>query len=192
LTLRALAQSYKNKAPFGLVLLTTFDATTRNIAHQDIPIDDVVRQAKHLDITLLGVPLRRGSGESYTNRIQKGLEVIQASLPREDSKIISLVFGDLHLEHIKSWRDNTFQSFGFDLEYPLWKADYEKLLCDLEMSQVRCYVSGSTVNVVQVGSLFNRQFYEEAIEAKIDGFGECGEFHTLAKVWEIERHVALG
>jgi hypothetical protein len=43
-----------------------------------------------------------------------------------------------------------------------------------------------------VGSLFNRQFYEEAIDAKIDGFGECGEFHTIAKVWEIERHVALG
>lgn len=192
LTIRAMARSHRKDGPFGLVLLTTFDSTSRNIAHQDIPIDDVVRQAKHLDITLLGVPLRRGSGERYTSRIKKGLDVIQSSLPTPDSKITSLVFGDLHLEHIKSWRDNSFQNFDLHLEYPLWKADYEALLTDLENSQVPCYISGSTVVSVQVGSLFNRQFYERAIESNCDGFGECGEFHSLAKVWEAERQIALG
>ena len=190
LAIRALAKSYKtSERPFGLVLLTTFDASSRNIAHQNIPIDDVIRQAKHIDITLLGVPLRRSSGETYTSRIQKGLEVVQVHLPRTDNQITSLVFGDLHLQHIKSWRDKNFNGLGYRLEYPLWKKDYSVLLEDLEKSQVPCFVSASSVDLAKVGSLFNRQFYKRMVQAKVDGFGEAGEFHTLAKVWEVPNYL---
>jgi len=192
LTIRALARSSKEESPFGLVLLTTFDASSRNIAHQDILIDDVIKQAKHLDITLLGIPLRRASGESYTSRIRKGLAVIEDNLPRDDSRISTLVFGDLHLEHIKSWRDKNFEFFDYVLEYPLWKKDYNLLLDDLEKSQVPCIVSASSVEVVKVGSTFNRQFYREMLSMNIDGFGECGEFHTRAQVWDIDAQLALG
>jgi diphthamide synthase (EF-2-diphthine--ammonia ligase) len=62
LTIRALALQAKER-PFGLVLLTTFEATSRIIAHQDVPISSVVRQAEHLGISLLGVPMQRGSSE---------------------------------------------------------------------------------------------------------------------------------
>ncbi|CAJ1965003.1 unnamed protein product [Cylindrotheca closterium] len=192
LTIRALAKSYRKDKPFGLVLLTTFDATSRNIAHQNIPIDDVVRQAKHLDITLLGIPHHRASGETYISKITRGLEVIQKNLPRPDSKITTMVFGDLHLEHIKDWRENTFKNAGYQMEYPLWKADYSELLNDLEKSQVPCFITGSTNVQVKVGTEFTRFFYQEVVAAKLDGFGENGEFHSLAKVWEVPRATALG
>ena len=127
--------------------MTTFDASTRVIAHQEVSIDDVVRQARHLDITLVGVPLRRGSGERYVDRIRGGLQVVQSLLQeinpsKQDKKFeLSLVFGDLHLEHIKSWRDEAFAILeGCTLEYPLWKVPYEQLLGDLEQSQVPCMV----------------------------------------------------
>jgi diphthamide synthase (EF-2-diphthine--ammonia ligase) len=81
---------------------------------------------------------------------------------------------------------------GYGLEYPLWKKAYEDLMDDLEKSQVPCRVSATTVDIVQVGSLFDRQFYNQAIADKVDGFGECGEFHTLAQVWEVSRTIALG
>lgn len=57
--------------PFQLILLTTFDAECRIIAHQEIPIDTVVRQATHLGLPLLGIPLQRG--ELYVSRIETGL-----------------------------------------------------------------------------------------------------------------------
>ena len=47
-------------------------AATRNIAHQNVPIDKVMEQARHLNITLLGIPLRRASGEPYRDRIERG------------------------------------------------------------------------------------------------------------------------
>lgn len=192
LTIRALVKAYKTGPPFGLVLLTTFDAKSRRIAHQDVKIKDVVKQAKHLDITLVGIPLRRASGESYSSRIERGLEVIQNFLPNKDSQITSLVFGDLHLEHIKAWRDETFRGLGYKLEYPLWKRSYAELLADLEQSKVPCFVTASTSDAIKVECVFDRELYKTALQANVDGFGEKGEFHSLAKVWEVESHVALG
>jgi ABC-type Fe3+-hydroxamate transport system substrate-binding protein/diphthamide synthase (EF-2-diphthine--ammonia ligase) len=191
LTIRALVQSYERGAPFGLVLLTTFDATTRTIAHQEVAINQVVKQASHLDITLLGIPLRRGSGETYPERMRGGLKVIEASIP-PTAHISSLVFGDLHLDHVKEWRDNILPQLNCKLEYPLWKVPYSYLLDDLEASQVPCQVSASSRDEVQVGIFFDRRLYSELIKTDIDGFGECGEFHSLAKVWDVPRSIALG
>ena len=177
--------------PFGLVLLTTFDATTRKIAHQDILIDEVIRQAEHLRLCLVGVPLRRGSGEPYTERIQLGLEVIRKEL--EDSSISALVFGDLHLEHIREWRDKILPDLGYTLEYPLWKVPYAELMADLEASQVPCYISGTSTSGVDVGTPFDRELFEKtAPSLGVDRFGESGEFHSIAQVWQVSREVALG
>merc|ERR1712238_342621 len=49
LALRALVRSYYQNGPFGLILMTTFDAATRVIAHQEVGIDQVIKQASHLD-----------------------------------------------------------------------------------------------------------------------------------------------
>lgn len=193
LTIRSLVRSYTDSAPFGLVLLTTFDASSRIIAHQEVSINEIVQQAKHLDITLVGVPLRRGSGESYMERVEKGLDVIQANLPTE-SNITTLVFGDLHLAHIKEWRDKILSRLGYQLEYPLWKVPYGNLMDDLEASKVPCQVTGSTCDEVSVGTYFDRGIYSKLTSESIDidAFGEAGEFHTLAKVTEVTRSLALG
>lgn len=197
LTIRKLVRQYHalpEDEQFGLVLLTTFDATSRKIAHQEVPIDDVMRQAQHLDITLLGIPLRRGSGEPYRERIERGLALVTSKFPT--TNLSSLVFGDLHLEHIKDWRDKTFAKSevyrSCRLEYPLWKVPYQELLEDLQASQVPCFLSATTTDQTQVGSRFDSSLYEEAISKGLDGFGERGEFHSMAQVWEVPREVALG
>ena len=194
LTIRALARQsvldlINNEPTFGVVLMTTFDATTRTIAHQEILIEDVIRQAQHLDLTLVGIPLRRGSGETYLERIGRGLNVIETKFCQP---VDSLVFGDLHLEHIKEWRDSTFSEIPMHLEYPLWKVDYDELMKDLEASKVPCIISGSSIERVHVGTPFTRELYKRCQEEGVDGFGEQGEFHSLAKVWEVSREMALG
>ena len=58
-----------------IILLTTFDASERRVAHQDVDIASIVRQAEHLGLPLLGVPLDRASGEAYADSIRSGLDL---------------------------------------------------------------------------------------------------------------------
>lgn len=191
LTIRALAREAMRGDAFGLILLTTFDASSRIIAHQDIPISNIVDQATHLDISLVGVPLHRGSSESYVERVQQGLGLIQNEIGVSRSNT-RLVFGDLHLEHIKQWRDDQLGKLGYDLQYPLFNKRYSELEADLEASGVPCIVSSSTVSLVRVGDKFDKDFRQRLSDTDIDAFGENGEFHTIAQVWEVNRSTALG
>ena len=209
LTIRALIRQFRKEQQqpssqhetHSLVLLTTFDAHTRQIAHQDVSLEIVLRQATHLGLTLLGVPLHRSSSESYVSRIQRALQALERT---GYTQIESLVFGDLHLEHILQWRNDQLGQkllgySGSSLEYPLLHKDYQELEHDLWASQVPCVVSASTIQQVAVGEAYNREFVErlrrwnqENPSNTIDLFGERGEFHTEVRAWETDPIVALG
>jgi len=88
----------QSPGPRPAVLLTTFDAASRTIAHQELRVELVVRQAEHLQVPLLGVPLHPGL--AYEARIAEAVTSIPA--------IARFVFGDLHLEHIREWRTGAF------------------------------------------------------------------------------------
>jgi diphthamide synthase (EF-2-diphthine--ammonia ligase) len=188
LTIRALLR--QRPRPW-VVLLTTFDATSRMVAHQEVHVRDIQRQAEHLDLTLIGVPLHRASGADYVDRVEEGLSLVEATF---GVPISALVFGDLHLEQIRSWRENRLGPLGYALEYPLWQVNYEVLMKDLLASQVVCVISASSTEHVRVGTVFDKAFYEhlESNGSVVDAFGEKGEFHSLAQVWTASRQAALG
>ncbi len=112
----------------NIVLLTTFDSASRVVAHQEFPLSCIVKQAKHLDLDLVGIPLH--SGIDFAKQVANGLDVIEG-VPH------SLVFGDLHLAHIRGWRNehlgsirvhgkskmegNGSDELALELLYPLWK-----------------------------------------------------------------------
>jgi len=180
------------QAGHSVVLLTTFDASTRIIANQEVHISEVQKQAQHLDVSLVGVPLHPGT--EYVDRILAALATICSKV-----RVKAMAFGDLHLEHIRSWRDDQLapKKMGVkELLYPIWKVPYEELHDDLETSGVPCEVSalgpGGHDGPVQVGNPFNRDLARKAVAAGMDAFGENGEFHTLAKVWDVSRDKALG
>lgn len=161
-----------------LVLLTTFDSVSRSVAHQNLHIDDIVRQAEWLQLPLLGIPLHPEL--TYENQIAQGLALIRSTG--------RLVFGDLHLEHIRRWRETAFgdgPGHSASLHFPLWHESYDVLLADLELSGVNCVISAVTepvAGLIEVGARFDRQLIAR-LPAAVDAFGECGEFHTLAQVW---------
>ena len=123
----------------------------------------VLKQAKHLDLTLLGVPMHRASSEGYLNRIKRALEVLQGG-----KRIESLVFGDLHLDHIKSWRQQEMTKLGFKLEFPLWQCPYEDLERDLVASGIRVVVSSSTIETVKVGDVYDLSLRDTLRQKKED------------------------
>lgn len=191
MTLRALLRDQRERnAKEEIVLLTTFDAGSRVVAHQEVHIRDVQRQAKHLNVSLLGVPLIRASGQSYPDRLRQAL----ANRVLARKTITALAFGDLHLMEIRNWREKELALLGIPLKYPLFNVDYQVLLADLETSGVPCVVSASTVDSVVAGTMFTREFAygKDGVASRMDAFGEQGEFHTLAQVWEVGAQQALG
>ena len=162
-----------------VVLLTTFDAASRTIAHQELRVELVIRQAEHLRVPLLGVPLHPGL--AYEGRIAEAVQSIPA--------VARFVFGDLHLEHIREWRMGAFREIaerrGASLHFPIWQVPYEELMADLEASGIICEVCAVT-DAARDALVPGQRFDREAMMRLPDGvdrFGENGEFHTLAKVW---------
>lgn len=163
----------------AVVLITTFDAGARQVAHQEIGIDQVVRQARHLGLPLLGVPLH--GDRLYLDQVREGLDLVPA--------LARLAFGDLHLEHIRTWREANLgpiaASRGASLHYPIWQVPYAELMDDLERSGVPCVVCAvpdPTTTGVTVGTPFGRELVA-GLPPTVDAFGENGEFHTLAQLW---------
>jgi|MDSW01.1.fsa_nt_gb diphthamide synthase (EF-2-diphthine--ammonia ligase) len=184
--------------PSGVVLLTTFDASTRMVAHQDVSARDIVRQAKHLDVALVGAPLHRNAGSGYVARLRGALEVVR----KAGCEVTALACGDLHLEHIRSWREEAVgRGLGVNVCYPVWSdvagANYPALSADLRDSGVPCTITAVTEERCEragaiVGAAYGPELAEAVTAAGADAFGENGEFHTLAAVWETSRERALG
>lgn len=90
--------------------------------------------------------------------------------------------------HVRTWREAArLQSAEEELIFPLWKRSEEDMMKEIESCGVPCVVSSVAdegKGVVFVGERFNRELWERARKAGKDGFGENGEFHTLARVWE--------
>ncbi|MEM7363146.1 MAG: hypothetical protein AAF525_03925, partial [Pseudomonadota bacterium] len=163
-----------------VVWLTTFDAKTGLIAHQDLHIDTIVTQAEHLQVPVIGVPLH--SSRTYIDHILSALTLI--------NDLRALAFGDLHLEHIRGWREDVFGAHpntrNLTLLFPLWHRSYDQLLIDLEASGADCRLSAvvSEALTVAVGDPYDRHFLA-ALPEDVDPFGECGEFHTVVSFPEV-------
>ncbi len=169
LAYRALAR----KGEMPIVLLTTFDARSRIIAHQEFAIDEVVAQATHLELPVIGVPLH--TGVEYLDHIGAALDLVPGCN--------RLCFGDLHLEHIRKWREDAFgghpRTQDIALSFPLWNASYDVLLDEFAASSARCAVSAVDPNLaaVSIGDEFGARLIKRLPEGS-DAFGENGEFHT--------------
>jgi diphthamide synthase (EF-2-diphthine--ammonia ligase) len=184
--------------PSGVILLTTFDSSTRVVAHQDVSAREVERQVKHLDVGWVGVPLHRNGGAGYVSRLKDALDVVRNA----GCEVTGLACGDLHLEHIRSWREDAVgKGLGIPCCYPVWSdvagGNYSELALDLEKSGVPCLVTAVTETRcenagVVVGAVYDRKLAAVAFAVGADAFGENGEFHTLARVWEVSRIQALG
>ena len=161
-----------------LLLMTTFDGRSENVAHQDVLISKIIEQAHHLKLPLLLIPLY--SEQPYLTRIEQGLALVV-----QKHRIHRLTFGDLHLEYIRSWREKELLSlmkkYHFELHFPLWNLDYDVLLQELQNSNVQCSISAvpneECKKRVCIGDVFDADLIKK-LPPEVDTFGEHGEFHT--------------
>lgn len=190
LALREIARHTGSRS--SILLLTTYDARTQTVAHQEIHIDVVKKQAQALQIGLLGVPLCGAVGD-YVWHIKRAVEKVTAF----GIKIRHLAFGDLHLAHVRAWRDSNLahvlpdsagcasKAMGL-LWYPLWQRQYSDLMQELQDSGVIVRISAVLRSPagsigVDVGDTFDSLLVKR-LPPDVDQFGEDGEFHTVVDI----------
>lgn len=174
LALRAL----QREALRPVVLLTTFDAATRIVAHQQVDVGLIRRQAAAFGLPVVLVPLH-GSAR-YTDRVRLGLHVLARR-----TRVARLVFGDLHLDEIRGWREQELgplaAELGATLHFPLWHASYDTLAAELDAAPVACTVTAvlpeHLSDTLHVGVAYDASL-RAALPDSVDVFGERGEFHT--------------
>ncbi|HCH63635.1 MAG TPA: hypothetical protein DFR83_12585 [Deltaproteobacteria bacterium] len=166
-----------------VVLLTTFEDRSEIVAQQQIHIKQIIEQREALGLPLLLVPLQ--PGPDYTTRLALALGLLSRRC-----SITRLVFGDLHLEHIRHWREVNLgpvaRAYNATLHLPLWHTPYATLAAQLDAARIDCVVSAVDHqrvggDVLQVGDAYNSAL-RARLPDSVDAFGENGEFHTMVRM----------
>lgn len=168
----------QREATRPVVLLTTFDGRSEKVAHQEISLADIRAQQNALDCAIVLVPLFPNA--DYMSRIVLAIQTLQ-----RQARVARLVFGDLHLEQVRAWREDALQSCPvlrhLPMHLPLWKRPYDALLDDLERAPAHARISAiankGCASVIAVGDTFGRALITR-LPAGVDAFGENGEFHS--------------
>ena len=94
--------------------------------------------------------------------------------------IRDMVFGDLYLEDIRTYRDQRMAEAGMTAHYPLWQRPTDELACDMLDAAVQAHVA--TVDLSKLDASFSGRRWDATFIADlpngIDPCGENGEFHT--------------
>ena len=96
----------------------------------------------------------------------------------------TVVFGDLFLADIRTYREERLSAIGFRAEFPLWKRDTHGLAREMVASGLRAVltcVDPRRVPRELAGREFDGRLLDElAALPGVDPCGENGEFHTFA------------
>lgn len=174
---------YQREHPLTtLKLLTTYRQSDDVVPHQNIDIEHINDQADHLNLENILVPLP----EDCPN--DKYLEAIDDALSRQDEQVEHLVFGDWHLEDIRSWREEVFSERGYKCLFPIWQKNLDELLPLITLKAVEIRINAvkkEFEKYIRVGELYHQRFVQQ-LPGEIDPMGEHGEFHTklIFKDWD--------
>lgn len=164
-----------------LKLLTTYRKTDEIVPHQNIETSHIKKQADHLGLDLLLIPLPgECPNDKYLNEVGKALK-------KEPNDIGHLIFGDWHLQDIRDWREEAFGEMGYRCLFPIWEKSLHDLLPVITLKPVEITISAvkeEFKKFIRVGEVYNQRFVHQLPE-EIDPMGEKGEFHTkvMFKSW---------
>ena len=190
MTLRFVLEKYS--ASSMIVLLSTYDPALGMNGIQRVPIDTIKLFSKNQRLDLVAIPISSDS-LPYPDMIRSGLELLKAR--HKLLETMTLFFGDIHLEHVRQWREDEFSNrMGYSCQFPLWKQEHEFLH---RLLQQTCEDFGvrfifTAVYDDDLQKIFSpgMPYDELAIEriAGCDGnkdvFGENGEFQT-SLAWDL-------
>jgi len=95
--------------------------------------------------------------------------------------VSSVVFGDIFLEDLRSYREETLGHLGLQAMFPIWKVETVELahrFMDAGFKAITTCVDTNVLGKEFVGRKYDQDFLQE-LPNGVDACGENGEFHTF-------------
>jgi uncharacterized protein (TIGR00290 family) len=135
-------------------------------------------QADRLDLPLVTIEIpAHCSNETYEARMAEAIAGARAD------EITHMIFGDLFLRDVRSYREDHLAGTGISPIFPLWDRPTNLLAHEMLRSGIKAVVTcvdQSQLDGGFAGRRFDAEFLSELPE-RVDPCGENGEFHTF--VW---------
>ncbi len=154
--------------------------TTINEVYDRVAMHGVRTSLLDRQIAALGLPVLKVFVPSPCPNDIYETQMSQACAALKAQGIEHMVFGDLFLEDIRSYREEKLAAAGMQGVFPLWKRDTRALArdmiaCGLEATLV-C-IDPSYLDRSFAGRRFDRDLMRD-LPSGVDPCGENGEFHT--------------
>src|SRR5260370_13161304 len=157
-------------------LLTTVTRDFDRISMHGVRRVLLEKQAASLGLPLDQVLISKGAtNEEYETKL------IEAVSAYRNQGIDSIVFGDLFLEDIKTYRDEFLARHNLLGIYPVWMRDtteFIKEFIELGFRAVLTCVDSKALDESFAGRIIDHDFLA-SLPANVDPCGENGEFHTF-------------
>lgn len=155
---------------------TTFSENEDQVSMHGTAKEIVREQALQMNLELIEIPLPNPCpNEIY----EKKMSELQQTLL--DKEIKNIVFGDLFLEDIRTYREAHLTEIGIQPYFPLWKNDTGELAEFFLKSGFKAKVASVDLKKLPkefCGRDFDSQFLKDLPQGT-DPCGEYGEFHTI-------------
>jgi len=162
-----------------VALLTTVNESADRVAMHAVRRTLLQAQADTLGLTLVAVDLPSPCpNEVYEERMANAVAKAQAD------GITQMVFGDLYLEDVRSYRETMLDGTGIAPVFPLWRRPTHALareMCERGVKAIVTCVDPRVLDRSFAGRAFDEAFLKDLPE-HVDPCGENGEFHTF--VWD--------
>lgn len=168
----------KLQGTFELVgILTTLNETVSRVAMHGIRRNILQQQAASLGMELFEVFLPY----PCPNKIYEGRMKLMLDGLKTRYEISAVVFGDLYLEDIRSYRERQLEMAGLEAVFPLWQVPTRALSREMLSGGLRAFTS--CVDTRHLGKNFSGRAWNErfisSLPEAVDPCGENGEFHTV-------------
>ncbi|MFB6197677.1 MAG: ATP-binding protein [Halobacteriaceae archaeon] len=160
-------------------LLTTVSETTQRSVHHGIRKELIQSQSEELDIPVNLVELPEGCTNDEYEEIMS-----QVLANYRERGIDTMVFGDIHLEDVRKYREENLSKADFKGHWPMWGEETTDLIQGFLAAGFKATIVAVNTNNLDrsfVGREVNRDFLDDLPE-DVDPYGEYGEYHTY--VWD--------
>jgi uncharacterized protein (TIGR00290 family) len=176
----------RQRGEFDVVaLLTTVNQTYSRVAMHAVRECLVEMQAAAAWLPLIKVPIP----SPCTNEIYEQAMGVAMARARAEG-VRHVVFGDLFLEDIRTYREKQLSACGMTPAFPLWGRNTRELAEEMIANSLSAYltcVDPRKLDRSFAGRRFDAQFLN-ALPSGVDPCGENGEFHTFANDGPMFQH----
>jgi len=159
-----------------VALITTITKDYDRISMHGVRSILLERQVESLGLGLEKILITKdASNEEYEEKMREML------MKYKNLGVNQIVFGDIFLEDLRSYREKNLSTIGMSAIFPLWKRNTKELgmnFIELGYKAIITCVDSKVLNERFVGRTYDLDFLED-LPPDVDPCGENGEFHSF-------------